>query len=480
MATIAELMDALPEPAVEVAARPRGIVPERLDDWALRPVPVGAFRRLRVLGTMHAEIGAAYLFLWLRSWFKSAAEKERLQAETHWSTALRVLDSMSYLRGATMKVGQMLANFPDIAPGPFVETFERLHYDAPPMHWSLLKEMVHNELDGDVESRFESFEKRAFAAASMGQVHRARLKTGQEVAVKIQYPGIARTIRQDFRNLFFFLLPSRFSRDWENIKEQFEDLRIRLERETDYEQEAAMQAEVRALFHEDDDIVVPRVFPEHSTARVLTMDYLEGNTLDAFVATNPSQELRNEFARKILRAWYRMLYAGRLLYADIHPGNFLFLDDGRLGVIDFGMMLELDETLWEQFRLMDRPLTTGNRDDRIAALKAWQAIGDGPAEAERLRMKEEFWDWNFRARSQGGEFDFGDEADFRRGIDLIVETLRKRCSRSRPCTPVILRETFGLRSILYRLRAKIDVAAIAEADIHLTGWDRSEYAGAAP
>jgi predicted unusual protein kinase regulating ubiquinone biosynthesis (AarF/ABC1/UbiB family) len=241
-----------------------------------------------------------------------------------------------------------------------------------------------------------------------------------------------------------------------------------------------MQAKVRALFREDDDIVVPRVFPEHSTARVLTMDYLEGKTLDDFVATNPSQALRNEFARKILRAWYRMMYAGRLLYADIHPGNFLFLDDGRLGVIDFGMMLELDETLWEQFRLMDRPATTGNRDDRIAAVKAWTPIGDGPAEAERLRMIEQFWDWNFRARSQGGEFDFGDEADFRRGIDLFVETLRKRCSRSRPCTPVIARETFGLRSILYRLRAKIDVAAIAEADIHLTGWDRSEYAGAAP
>ena len=479
MPSVAELMEALPEPVGELRDQPPGPLPELLEDWALRPVPIGAFRRLRVLGTLQAEIGAAYLFHWLRGWFKDADENQRLLAETHWRTALRVLDSMSFLRGATMKMGQMLANFPDILPDAFVETLERLHFDAPPMHWSLLQEMVHNELGDDVENRFASFDKRAFAAASLGQVHRARLKTGEEVAVKIQYPGIARTIRQDIRNLFFFMLPARLSRDWENIKEQFEDLRIRLERETDYEQEAAMQAKVRALFREDDDIVVPRVFPEHSTARVLTMDYLEGRTLDEFVATNPSQALRNEFARKILRAWYRMMYAGRLLYADIHPGNFLFLDDGRLGVIDFGMMLELDETLWELFRLMDRPLTTGNRDDRIAAAQAWQPIGDGPAEAERLRMIEQFWDWNFRARSQGGEFDFGDEADFRRGIDLFVETLRKRCSRSRPCTPVILRETFGLRSILYRLRAKIDVAAIAEADIHLTGWDRSEYAGAA-
>ena len=476
MASVAELMEALPEPVGELAAHPQGPLPELLEDWALRPVPVGAFRRLRVLGSLQAEIGAAYLFLWLRGWFKDAEEKQRLLAETHWRTALRVLDSMSFLRGATMKVGQMLANFPDIAPQPFVETLERLHFDAPPMHWSLLAEMVHNELGDDPEDRFASFDKRAFAAASLGQVHRGRLKTGQEIAVKIQYPGIARTIRQDIRNLFFFMLPARLSRDWENIKEQFEDLRIRLERETDYEQEAAMQQRVRSLFRDDDGIVVARVFPEHSTARVLTMDYLEGMTLDEFVATNPSQELRNEFARKILRAWYRMLYAGRLLYADIHPGNFLFLGDGRLGVIDFGMMLELDETLWELFRLMDRPLTTGNRDDRIAAVKAWLPIGDGPAEAERLRMIEQFWDWNFRARSQAGEFDFGDEADFRRGIDLFVETLRKRCSRSRPCTPVIARETFGLRSILYRLRAKIDVAAIAEEDIRLTGWDRSDYA----
>ena len=476
MATIAELMDALPEPAIEVVARPRGIAPERLDDWALRPVPVGAFRRLRVLGTMHAEIGAAYLFLWLRGWFKSAAEKERLQAETHWSTALRVLDSMSYLRGATMKVGQMLANFPDIAPDPFVETFERLHYDAPPMHWSLLKEMVHNELDGDVGDRFASFEKQAFAAASMGQVHRARLKTGQDVAVKIQYPGIARTIRQDFRNLFFFLLPARFSRDWKNMQEQFEDLRLRLERETDYEKEAGMQTRVRALFREDDDIVVPRVFPEYSTARVLAMDYLEGNTLDEFVATNPSQELRNEFARKILRGWYRMLYAGRLFYADIHPGNFLFLDDGRLGLIDFGFMLELDEEMWDRFREIDRPQTTGRRDERMQVMKKWNSIGDGPDEEERLRLTEQLCDWFWRCRYCGGEFDFGDEADFRRGVDLMVQMGRKRCTRGERYQLVIAKQTFGIRSILYRLKAKIDVKPLAEADIHLTGWDRSEYA----
>src|SRR5262245_63490296 len=109
---------------------------------------------------------------------------------------------------------------------------------------------------------------------------------------------------------------------------------------------------VPPLFREEDGIVVPRVYPEHSTARVLTMQRLEGLHLDQFLATNPSPQLRNEFGRKLLRAWYRMMYAGRLVYVDCHPGNFLFMPDGRLGVIDFGFMLELDDTLWELFRKM--------------------------------------------------------------------------------------------------------------------------------
>ena len=476
MPSMAELMDALPEPVGTFEDQPKGVLPELLEDWALRPVPVGSLRRLRVLGTLQAEVGAAYLFLWLRSWFNDADKNKRLLAETHWRTALRVLDSMSFLRGATMKVGQMLANFPDIAPRAFVETLERLHFDAPSMHWSLLKEMVHGELRDDPENCFASFDKRAFAAASLGQVHRARLKTGVEVAVKIQYPGIARTIRQDIRNLFFFMLPARLTRDWENIKEQFEDLRVRLERETDYEQEAAMLHKVGRLFREEDDIVVPRVHSEHSTSRVLTMDYLEGMTLDEFVETNPSQEMRNEFGRKILRAWYRMLYAGRLFYADIHPGNYLFLKDGRLGLIDFGFVLELDDDMWEHFRAIDRPQTTGRRHERLIAMKKFNLITDDPADDERLRLTEQLCDWFWKCRYMHDEFDFGDEADFRHGIDLMVELGRKRYARGQRYQLVIARQTFGIRSILYRLKAKIYVKSVAEEDIGLTGWDRSEYA----
>jgi predicted unusual protein kinase regulating ubiquinone biosynthesis (AarF/ABC1/UbiB family) len=470
--TVEDLMNALPE----VKPTQPGPLAEMLAAGSLRPVPVGRWRRLRLLSTLQAKIGAAYLFYWVRGWFKKAEARERLLAETQWKSAAALFDSMSYLRGAVMKMGQTLANFPDIVPRAFVETLEQLHYDAPPMHWALLREMVHGELGDDPENLFGSFDKHAFAAASLGQVHRARLKTGEPVALKIQYPGIGRTIRDDFRNFFLFLLPGRLNKDWQNTKDQFDDLRARLERETNYAAEAAVQEKVRALFDEDDGIVVPRVYPQYSTARILAMDFLDGVHLDAFMARNPSQEERNAFACKIVRAWYRMLFAGRLSYADLHPGNFLFMDDGRLGVIDFGFTIPYTDQDWGVMQKIDRAMTTGNREDRLAAVKEWSLITDDAAYADQLRLYEEFSDWCWLARYRGEAFDYGDEADFRRGIDLFIEGVRKRYTRSRPSTPAVARLNFGVRSLLYRLKAKFDVRSIAEEEVKAAGWDRSAYA----
>jgi len=339
---VSELIAALPEQDDEAVAAVAGL-PEVVSRSSLKPVPVGRFQRLTALGTLQAKIGAAYLFYWLRGWFKSAAENEKLLAEAHWRTAIRVLDSMSYLRGAVMKIGQTLANFPDIAPREFVETLDRLHFDAPPMHWSLLREMVHNELGDDPENLFAAFDKQAFAAASLGQVHRARLKTGEEVAVKIQYPGIGRAIESDFRNLFLFMAHGRLTRDWESTKSQLNDLQQRLASEADYELEAANLRKARALFDEDDGVVVPRVFPQFSTGRVLTMERLEGLHLREFMANNPSQSERNDVAVKLVRAWYRLMLTGRTLYIDFHPGNFLVMPDGRVGLLDFGFMVSIEE-----------------------------------------------------------------------------------------------------------------------------------------
>jgi predicted unusual protein kinase regulating ubiquinone biosynthesis (AarF/ABC1/UbiB family) len=469
---VSELIAALPEAEDGDLPAVAGM-PTVLSRASQQPIPVGRFQRFTALGTLQAKIGAAYLFHWLRGWFTSAEEKQRLLAEAHWRTALRLLDSMTYLRGVVMKVGQTLANFPDIAPAEFVETLQRLHYDAPPMHWSLLRELVHNELGDDPDNLFAAFDKEAFAAASLGQVHRAQLKSGEEVAVKIQYPGIARSIESDFRNLFLYLLPARLTKDWENTKDQFDDLRQRLALETDYELEASNQRKARPLFRDEDGIVVPRVYPQFSTSRILTMELLEGKHLSEWLAGDPPQENRNEIGRKIVTAFYRLLYAGRMVYVDYHPGNFLVLDDGRLGVLDFGFIFPVEGEEWELFRRVDRPLTTGLREDRIAVLKEWADISED--EPDRLRLCDEYAQWCWMSRYRGGEYDFSDEEEFRRGIDLFVEMVRKRYSRARPNTPVMSRHQFAWRAVLYQLKAKIDIRALAEAEVKATGWDRSDY-----
>jgi aarF domain-containing kinase len=472
--SISELIAALPAESDAGGSPASAELSGPLAPLSLQPVPIGRFRRAATLGTLQAKIGAAYLFHWLRGWFKSADENRRLLAETHWRTAVRLLDSMNYLRGVVMKVGQTLANFPDIAPREFVETLEQLHFDAPPMHWSLLRELVHAELGDDPENVFAQFDKRAFAAASLGQVHRARLADGEEVAVKIQYPGIARTIQSDFRNLFLFMLPARLGKDWESTKDQFDDLRMRLEQETDYVQEAANLEKARSLFRDADGIVVPRVFPQFSTSRVLTMERLDGIHLREFVARGPSQEERNDVARKIVRAWYRLYYSGRMFYPDLHPGNFMVFDDGRLGMIDFGLVMPIEGEEWEYARKLDRPLTTGRFEERIAAVKEWSDIRDD--EPDRLRLNEQFAEWCWRSRSFNGDFDFSDEADFRRGIELFTEMVRRRYSRSRPNTPTIARGQFATRAIMYLLKARIDIRPIAEEEVRATGWNRSDYA----
>jgi aarF domain-containing kinase len=380
------------------------------------------------------------------------------------------------MRGAMMKIGQTLANLPDIAPREFVETLQSLHFNAPPMHWSLMREMVFNELGGDPEELFAEFDTTAFAAASLGQVHRARLRTGEEVAVKVQYPGIARTIREDFRNLLTLLLPARLGVDWDSTRAQLDELRLQLEQETDYEREAGCMTKARSLFHEADGVAVPRVYREFTTARVLTMEYVHGAHLDAYLAGGPPQQERNAFAAKIVTSGYRLLCAGRMLYADFHPGNLVFMQDGRLGLLDFGFVRRISDAEWELYRRFDRPLTTGDRGDIRRFVREWCQIADAAAERDRFDLCHELTCALYEPRFDRGEFDFSDEARFRRACDLFVQAATKRFTRAHPSTPIATRVEFGYRAILYRLKAKLNVRELAEREVRRTGWDRKDYA----
>ncbi len=463
---ITELIDALPEELKESErTSTNAYLQELLGKLEQRPIPVGRVSRAWALGTLQAKIAAAYMANWLRRGYASSEEKQRNLNETHLKAALQVLGGMSYLRGAIMKVGQLIANYPNVAPDQFAQVIGNLYFEAPPMHFSLLREFVRNEWGADPEDLFDDFETKAFAAASLGQVHRARLKGSQQrVAIKIQYPGIGRTIRSDFRNLKAVLFPMRLSEDWDNFKAQFEDVRRMLDLETDYEQEAENLRIARSAFRKEEGILVPKVFPKFSTKRVLTMEYVDGVHLDEFMKSNPSQEVRDRFGQKIALATLRLSYGKHLLYADPQPGNYFFMPDGRLGLIDFGCCHHYSETDVDYLTEVEKAVHSSREAVRHAIIRAAEMTPKQQDEPERMHLLEQFCDWVWEPLLHEGPFDFGNPDYFQRGVEIFGEVLQRRYVRSHPINIWLDKNFFGIRAMLAHLKARVDLGAVCRAE----------------
>jgi aarF domain-containing kinase len=463
---VSELIAALPEDDFRSAANAEwthGRLQEIFADLAQRPVPVGSLHRLWTESELSVQIALAYLAWWIRQWFSGAESSQRRLMETNLRVALKLFHRLGYLRGAMTKLGQAAGNLPLLFPAQVADTLDRLHFDSPPMHYPLIREVVRNEFGKAAEDVFLDFDKEAFAAASLGQVHRARLKSGEPVAVKIQYPGIARTIDADFRNLSALLLPLRLGKDWESAKAQFEEVRRMLHREVDYLQEAESTRLARELFRPEDGVVVPRVHKEYSGKRVLTTDYIPGLHLNDYLATNPTQASRNAFGTKMYLAWTRMYYSF-MPYADPNPGNYLFLSDGRLGLLDFGCVQHYGPEEREIMRLADRMSFKDPSLTREVLRRVCGVSGDDPELPEYLKMMEESRDWMMEPIDRPGPFDFGDEAHFQRGLDWFSRAVRKRTTRSNPMYVYWNRSVFGLKAILLRLRAQVDVHEIVRQE----------------
>ena len=426
-----------------------------------KKVPVSSFSRIWILGSLQAKITLGYGAYWLRSRFAGADERHRLKSEAHLAAALELFGTMGYLRGAVMKVGQMLANLPEVVPEEFAEVLSALHFEAPPMHFAMVREVFLDEFGREPEEVFARFEQQAFAAASLGQVHRARLHSGEEVAVKIQYPGIARTIKADLRNLRLLLQPMCLSRDWQDTLNKLGDIEQMLLMETDYEQEAHFCREARQLFTDADRVVVPRVYDDYSTKRVLTTEYLHGCHLDQFLACNPAQNERDLFTHLLTVATFRVFYRLHWLTADPHPGNFIFMEDGRLGLIDFGCTRVLSDEDW-LFSCESIEAVLERDEERLNRSIARACLFNDPKEMEpeRLETVRRGFYWFMEPWLKEGLFDFGDKAFFLRGVDNIMEMVRKRYTRSVPMTIWSNRFTLGGRAFCYRLKGRCEFRKI--------------------
>lgn len=440
-----------------------------------RRIPTTSLLRMWNLGSTQAKITANFVSYGLQKHFLNEDKRQHAYNQAQLKSALQLLGSMGYLRGVVMKLGQLLANLPHIIGPELVEIFESLQFRAPPMHFSLVRELFLDELGGEPEEIFASFDKQAFAAASLGQVHRARLHDGTEVAVKIQYPDIARTIKADFASLAMLLQTMRFKDDFNYLRSHLLDAREMLTKEVDYIQEAAYMGKNRETF-QGTEIVVPRSYPEFSTSRVLTMDYLPGQHLQDFLATAPSQEQRNHFGKLISYALVHSFFHLRCIYTDLHPGNFIFMPDGRLGFLDFGSYRYFSRKRW-QFQIESEEAMFCNDKQKVLEFLTKVSYHNSPEEIDPtwgdLMLRQV--DWIIRPITSRGPFDFADEEFVQEGVELFKELLRVGYSRTDCFYNWSNRALLGHRSLMYRLGCKFDYAAmylretkLAEEQAHST------------
>ncbi len=285
------------------------------------------------LGT---KAGGAYAVHRARRVFASAERKEALDAELQLKTAEQVAEALGHMKGALMKVGQMASYLDQGLPEPIREQLAQLQADAPPMAPELAAQVVAGELGAAPTEIFDTWDPVPFAAASIGQVHRAITRDGRAVAVKVQYPGVDAAIEADLANAG--LLVQIISMVFPGVEPEpiVEELKLRLREELDYELEADNQRLFADYYRDHPFISVPAVVDELSSRRVLTTELAAGARFDELL-TWPQHE-KDLAAETIYRFVFGSLYRLGAFNGDPHPGNYLFNRGGRVTFLDFGLV----------------------------------------------------------------------------------------------------------------------------------------------
>ena len=324
--------------------------------------PTGRFTRFRKLASLSAQVGADAVSRSVKRFAGAGAEGSLVSK----SAAEKIADALGELKGAAMKLGQMAAMDGDVLPAELRAALARLQNQAPAMSFEVVAKVVQEELGKTPDEAFAEFDRTALAAASLGQVHRARLHDGREVAVKVQYPGIGEALVSDFENLGTLIgVLSRTSKALDG-RLYYRELRDEMLLEIDYRREAELcrtfAESCRPLAH----LKVPEVIEELTAQRVLTLELLRGRTLRDFLLENPDNDARYRVSCQLIHAIYGPLLHTGELHADPHPGNFMVLEDGRLGILDFGSVKRFSPAFVEVNRRMFRNALEQKPQDVLA------------------------------------------------------------------------------------------------------------------
>ena len=400
------------------------------------------------------QIGGNYIKHYSKKLFNPDISRDELNEDN----ANDIYNSLSELKGSALKIAQMLSMDKNIMPKAYVNKFSQSQYNAPPLSGPLIIRTFTKSFGKPPEKIFDSFNLKSTNAASIGQVHEAKLN-GKKLAVKIQYPGVADSISSDLK----LVKPFAFRLLGMNEKElsiYIQEVEERLLEETNYELEVRRSVEFSEACKSLKNVVFPKYYPEYSSNKIITMDWMEGMHLKEFLETNPSQQLRNKIGQALWDFYNFQQHELRAVHADPHPGNFLITPDERLAVIDFGCIKEMPDDFYIPFFSLVLPQHNHDKAANIKALRALDMIhkNDTPRQVEFYYNSYMEMISLFVLPYRSDTFDFSGTAFF----DELYEYGEKLTRMPEFKQPrgvkhfiYINRTNFGLYTILHDLKATV-------------------------
>jgi predicted unusual protein kinase regulating ubiquinone biosynthesis (AarF/ABC1/UbiB family) len=400
------------------------------------------------------QVGGNYIKHYSKKLFNPALTRDVLNEDN----AEDIYNSLSELKGSALKVAQMLSMDKNILPRAYTDKFTQAQYTAPPLSGPLIIRTFTKLFGKTPDQMFDAFDLQSENAASIGQVHKARLN-GRQLAIKIQYPGVGDSISSDLKLVkpFAFRLLGMSEKELNVYIKEVED---RLLEETDYELEVQRSIEISKACSSLENVVFPIYYPALSGRRIITMDWINGLHLKEFLQTNPSQELRNRIGQAMWDFYNFQQHELRKVHADPHPGNFLITPDEKLAVIDFGCIKSIPDDFYYPFFSLISANVLADKEKTIQAFRDLEMIwpNDSPAQIEFYYQTYREMIELFARPYVSETFDFG-KNDYIESLyeygDKMSKVPELKQARGVKHFIYVNRTNFGLYNILHDLGAQI-------------------------
>lgn len=416
-------------------------------------------RRFMKLAGMTASIATKTVSNSIRNFNADEDQKNEARSKLFQDIGLQIADTLGEMKGAVMKVGQIASQYKDIFPPEVAKAIAKLQRQAPAMPFADIKKQVEKELGKPLEQVFKSFEEQPFAAASIGQVHKATLPNGTEVVVKVQYPGVDEACESDLKQVRLALRLMGVLKVDKKLQDRlFKEIQDSLHEELNYEIEA-QNLQVFKTFHQslDNKIIIPHVYPEYSSRRILTLSMEKGDKIEA--ASTWDLAIRNEIGERLIRALGQQMFFLKRFHCDPHPGNFAFRADGSVIIYDFGGVKTLSTEIISHFKTLvraGRKADISTIENELIALDALSEKGKFPEDLYKEWLE-------VLLRPLTTHYDFAENSAHHDGMKLVKKSLKYwDLFKPSPDTLMVNRTISGHYWNLIQLKVHDDLSDVFE------------------